>query len=458
MKQKSIKPLLTGIALVVAFMFNACNKDQPDDKLVASSSSTLSGETLSTDTVYLIQGFVYVTDGSTLSIPAGTILKGDKASKGTLIIERGGKIMAQGTKERPIVFTSNQAKGKRNYGDWGGIIICGKAAVNNTAGESKIEGGPRSFFGGGANPNPADNSGILTYVRIEFSGIEYGTDNEINGLTMGAVGSGTTLHHIQVSFCGDDSFEWFGGNVNAKYLVAYRGWDDEFDTDNGFTGKLQFLVGMRDKNVADKSKSNGFESDNDAAGSSNSPFTSPVFSNVTLIGPYLTLSDTNTIPTGGNGDFQAAMHLRRNSKLKVYNSLFTGWPYGLFIEDGGKGSAQTNAQNGELIVKNCILAGMKRNFKEDPSGAGGINFNQQYYQQSNLNNQLKTTVSELGITSLSLNSKPNFALSSSSLLLNGADFSDAHLNGFEPVSFVGAFGTADWTQGWCNFDPQHTDY
>lgn len=462
MKMNVEKTILMGVVIVLVIGMNACNKpENPDNKTVGNAD--LTGEikgrkTLSADTVYLLKGFVYVTEGAVLTIPPGTIIKGDKSTKGTLIVERGGQIMAQGTASQPIVFTSNQPKGQRNYGDWGGVILCGKAPVNTASGESKIEGGPRSMFGGGASPNPNDNSGTLAYVRIEFSGIEYGTDNEINGLTMGGVGNGTTIHHIQVSYCGDDSFEWFGGNVNAKYLVAYRGWDDEFDTDNGFSGKLQFLVGFRDKNVADKSKSNGFESDNDANGSGNSPFTSPVFSNVSMFGPYLSLKDTNHIPTGGNGDFQAAMHLRRNTKLKVYNSVFTGWPVGLFIEDGGKGSAQTNARNNELVVKHCVMAGMQRNFKEDASGAGGANFNQTYFTREEGANLLKNTVGELGIRSLTLSSRPDFTLNSNSPLLNGAGFADPDLSGFDNVPYIGAFGTTDWTSPWCNFDPQNTDY
>ena len=453
------KLIMMMIALVA---FNACKEpeDKPTNKPIINGNAKLSGEitgnrTLSADTCYLIEGFVYVVDGAKLTIPAGTILKGDKQSKGTLVVERGGQIMAQGTAQRPIVFTSNQPKGQRNYGDWGGIVICGKAPVNTASGEAKIEGGPRSMYGGS---NPTDNSGVLSYIRVEFAGIEYGTDNEINGVTFGGVGSATKVDHIQVSFCGDDSFEWFGGTVNAKYLVAFCGWDDEFDTDNGFSGKLQFLVGFRDKNVADKSLSNGFESDNDASGSSNNPYTSPVFSNVSLFGPYLTSADASHIPTGGNGDFQAAMHLRRNTCLNVYNSVFAGWPYGMFIEDGGRGSAQTNAQSGSLVVKNVVLAGMKNNFKEDAAGSGGATFNQEYFNRSGGGNQIKGTVSELSVKSLTLSGRPNFALNSNSPLLSGASFSDSQLSGLENVSYIGAFGTTDWTELWCNFDPQNTDY
>ncbi|MFN9325963.1 MAG: hypothetical protein ACK6A5_11335, partial [Flavobacteriales bacterium] len=168
---------------------------------------------------YLLKGFIYIEDGATLTIQAGTIIKGDKPTKGTLIVKRGGKLIADGTASQPIVFTSNQAAGNRDYGDWGGIIICGRAPHNQPS-DPTIEGGVDAQYGG---TDPDDNSGILRYVRIEFSGIPFQPNQEINGLTMGAVGRGTILDHIQVSYCGDDSNEWFGGTVNAKHLIALRG-------------------------------------------------------------------------------------------------------------------------------------------------------------------------------------------------------------------------------------------
>jgi hypothetical protein len=427
----------------------------------SGSILTVSGEitanaTWEADYTYLLSGFVYVTDGVTLTIKPGTIIKGDKATKATLIIERGAKLMAEGTADSVIVFTSNQPKGSRSYGDWGGLILCGKAPINTTSGEAKIEGGPRSYFGG---TDATDNSGILKYVRVEFCGVEYATDNEINGVTLGGIGSGTTIDYVQVSYSGDDSFEWFGGNVNAKHLIAFRGWDDEFDTDNGFSGHLQFLVGLRDPNVADKSNSNGFESDNDASGSSNEPYTSCVFSNVSLFGPYTTLSD-NVNPTGGNGAFHCAMHLRRNTKLKVYNSVFAGWPYGLFIENGGKGDAQGNATNGDLVVKNCIISGSYYSVcKEDATTTSDFDIN--YFTRTGGNNSSLTTNAELGLNNPFSLTAPDFTAASGSTLLTGASFTDTPLtNSFfdTSVNFVGAFGTTDWTKGWANFNPQNTDY
>ena len=188
--------------------------------------------------------------------------------------------MAQGTPGAPdCLLTSAQAPGSRKPGDWGGIILLGKAP--NNLGEQTIEGGVRSKHGGN---DPADNSGVLSYVRVEFPGIEYSTDNEINGITFGSVGSGTKIDHLQVSYSGDDSYEWFGGTANAKYLVAYSGWDDDFDTDNGFSGKVQFAMGVRNPRIGDKSASNGFESDNNGDGAATEPYTSCVFANVSFSG------------------------------------------------------------------------------------------------------------------------------------------------------------------------------
>lgn len=439
--------LMVGMTALVT----SCSKDDKNDpepiptgEFITIPAGEITGnDTLKAINTYLLTGFVYVTEGATLTIEPGTIIKGDKDTKATLVVERGGKIMAQGTKDKPIVFTSNQPKGQRTYGDWGGIVICGKAKINATGGENKIEGGPRSMFGGN---DDADNSGILSYVRIEFSGVEYQVDNEINGLTMGGVGSGTQVDHIQVSYCGDDSYEWFGGAVNCKYLVAFRGWDDEFDTDNGFSGKLQFLVGLRDWNVADKSKSNGFESDNDATGSSNEPFTSPVFSNVSLFGPY---ADGKTAdPTGGNGTFQASMHLRRNTKLQVHNSVFAGWPIGLFI-DGS--ASQANATNNELAVKNSVLSGM-------------LQYGKAAFDSTYVNNVANAVTVYANNSSLQLNdpfnlNAPNFTAQTGSPLLSGAAFDGVLSNSFfQQVAFRGAFGATDWTEGWCNWDPQNTDY
>lgn len=312
------------------------------------------------DKQYLLKGYVYVTAGATLTIDPGVIIKGDKDTKGALIIERGAKIMAQGTVTQPIIFTSNQDAGTRTYGDWGGVILCGKATVNWNGGTAQVEGGPRSFYGGGASPDDHDNSGVMQYVRIEFAGIAFSPNNEVNGLTFCGVGDGTTIDHIQVSFSGDDAIEWFGGTVNAKYLVAFRSWDDDFDTDNGFKGKVQFAAVVRD-NVADLSGSKGFESDSYQSGTyngmpvDNTMITRPIFSNVTSIGPVVNPAQTTTDP-----NFVAGAHIRRGSSISILNSIFAGWPCGVLVDESSAsyGSTVANIGSNSLQFRNNIVCGI----------------------------------------------------------------------------------------------------
>ncbi|GHT17022.1 hypothetical protein FACS189429_0250 [Bacteroidia bacterium] len=433
--------------------------------------------------VYTLVGWVYVDAGATLTIEAGTVIKGsnvsfdgtEAAQGSSLIIKRGAKIVAEGTAAQPIVFTSAKPAGQRQASDWGGIIICGNAKNNATGGVMTVEGGIEADHGGN---NDSDNSGILRYVRIEFGGYPYAVDNEINGLTLGSVGSGTTIDHVQVSYSGDDSFEWFGGSVNAKHLIAYHGWDDDFDTDNGFSGKLQFLLGVRDPKIADQSNSNGFESDNNASGSTSEPITSAVFSNVTLIGPMgqdAAFINDRTYIDGYNwgensgirtGIFQAAMQIRRHSRLNCFNSAAVGYPVGLMLSNDGKGQTQEAAAQGLLKLKNIYFAGMgllgadfdKKNPEE---WSGDISSN--YFNTASLNNRSFTTISALGLKQP--NSKqPNasYAPMAGSPLLTGADFTDALLNDtfFQQVAYAGAFsGESDnWASGWTNFDPQNTEY
>ncbi|AYB31919.1 hypothetical protein [Chryseolinea soli] len=285
------------------------------------------------DTIYIIKGDVRVPNNVTLTINAGTIVKGDKATVGTLSVERGGKLNAIGTASQPIVFTSTAVAGSRAQQDWGGVNLFGKAP-NNQSVNAVPEGYPVCLTApqhGGTVSN--DNSGRLSYVRIEFGGKKTGVaDVEKNGLTLYSVGSGTILDHIQVSYGGDDAFEWFGGSVNAKYLVSYRNKDDDFDTDWGYSGAVQYGVAVRDPQVADDSKSNGFESDTDADGV-NGTRTTAQFSNFTLIGPYDPANTRTVINTPGTAEFGEGLHLRRNTGLDVYNTLVVGWKRGLYLDD-----------------------------------------------------------------------------------------------------------------------------
>lgn len=444
----------------------------------------INGDYELTKGTYVLKGWVYVTQGSSLTIPAGTIIKGDKGTQAALIVEPGGKLYAQGTATEPIVFTSNQAKGQRKPGDWGGLIVCGRAKNNKSA--MIIEGGPRTTHGGN---DDNDNSGVLSYVRCEFAGYPFKADQEINGITFGSVGKGTKIDHLQVSYSNDDSYEWFGGAVDCKYLVAYHGWDDDFDTDNGFSGKLQFLLGVRNPKIADTSLSNGFESDNNPDGTSVSPITTCVFSNVTLVGPLgqdPAFENTSAYIDGGSmnpnngsktGVFQAAMQIRRNSYLSCFNSVAIGYPVGLLL-DNQKGNTQGGATDGLLKINNVYFAGMtilgsdvNKNFKDEYSTDGTTtdpskkSFSSTYFL-AQASNKYYENITDLSLSQPnSLASNPNWGPVSGSPLTGktASDlFADALLAGFDQVDYIGAFKSdsdADnWMKGWTNFDPQNAEY
>jgi hypothetical protein len=471
------------------------------------------------DNQYLLKGYVYVTAGHTLTIDAGVIVKGDKDTKGSLIVERNAKIFANGTLANPVVFTSNQDPGDRTYGDWGGVILCGNAPTNWNGGQSQVEGGPRSLYGG---TDPHDNSGKLSYVRIEFAGIAFSPNNEINGLTFCSVGDATQIDHIQVSYSGDDSYEWFGGTVNTKYIVAYRGWDDDFDTDNGYSGKNQFCFGLRDPYAADQSGSKGFESDSYQSGTATglggdtSQITKPVFSNCTMIGPMISPGSTAWDP-----QFVSGAHIRRGSAISILNSVLAGWPCGVLVDQSSAsfGSTTANIANGIMQFQHNIIAGTANNSTPNPKDVVFVIDGARSLTPTTANGDTTTgnpfspfagpwtwlTNSAYGNKTypteqtgvrlgdpFGLDNPNPVPTSTSPICYNAAhafnpqnplnpdttgNYANYNMPAFAPdfttnkssdpffdkVNFVGAFSgtgtTSDnWMHGWCNFDPVNTDY
>lgn len=338
----------------------------PETTVYPATITTVSTDITTNTTwsgVVRLNNKIYVKNNATLTIAPGTIIRGDKVTQGTLIVTRGAKIIADATAANPIIFTSNEAVGARNEGDWGGLILLGLAKNNQPGGVANIEGivpTTDSQFGGNFDN---DNSGILRYVRIEFAGIALEPNKEVNGITFGSVGSGTVVDYVQVTLSGDDSFEWFGGTVNCKHLIAYRGLDDDFDCDFGYRGKVQFALSIRDKDLYDApGDSNAFECDNDAAGSTAQPKTRPVFSNVTLVGAKG--NGTTALPSGEK--FEKAFRLRRNSAVSVLNSLVTGWEKGISIEGA---PVVANLNGDTMVFVNNILT----NFAQPAWSANNTN-------------------------------------------------------------------------------------
>lgn len=341
--------------------------------------------TLTAGQTYTLKGYVKVQNGATLTIQPGTRIVGDLATPGSsLWILRGARLIAEGTAQQPIVFTSAAPVGSRKPGDWGGIVIIGNGVINRTAPSVLTEGGAagqaENYAGG---TNNADNSGSLKYVRIEFAGydISNGAGQELNSLSSYAVGNGTRYEYIQTLAGLDDSFEFFGGAVDARYLVSYESGDDHWDTTEGYVGRLQFFIALQSTRLTPNpgagtlsSDPRGFEADGcdpspTAApdcvyqgGSAtptgmNTPYSLPIVSNFTVIGPRNLVPG---FPTDGNGAV-----LRRGTGYMLNNGIIAGWPgRGINGRDFWTDSLRLRDS---LSITNIIFAENGSNY--DPEGS-----------------------------------------------------------------------------------------
>jgi len=422
---------------------------------------------------------VYMVGNHTLTIEPGTVIKGSFSGTdvAALIITRGSKLMAAGTETEPIIFTSSSPNPQS--GDWAGIVLCGKAGINASYnginGLYQVEGGIDNANGDGlagsgdaTAPAPVDNdnSGTLKYVRIEYAGYGFQPDKEINSLTLAAVGSGTTIDHIQISYAKDDAIEWFGGTVNCKYLIAWKTQDDDFDTDNGYSGKVQFGLILRDSVIADISTSEAFESDNNASGTTATPKTKAIFSNITAIGPRATLNNI------GSSLFRCGAQIRRNSAISIFNSIIMGWPQGILI-DGTTGTATAlNIEDSSLRLRNVTLAGNGNAGGTVPlafSGTGGTNINSlasltTWFTNAYYGNDLLTNASDAKLIQpfnyTAWDPTPFAGSNGNQKILLSADFTDPKFTGDlffdKTATFRGGVAPggplATWWKGWTKFN------
>jgi hypothetical protein len=286
-----------------------------DKPVIVVTGDVASNETWTSANYYVLRGAVFVRSGSTLNITAGTRIIGESGSVGTLIVERGGRLNAIGTADAPVVFSSDQPVGFRGRGDWGGLIINGRARLNFGTGEAAGEGDTGVY--GGQDDN--DDSGILRYVRVEFAGIEFSPDNELNGIAFQAVGRATQVDHVQSHLSRDDAMEWFGGTADGKYLVMSGAADDSVDWTFGWTGRLQYVAVLQRGDDAD----NAIEADNNEFQNELLPRSHPQIYNITLCGD----------PTGLASEVQRAANLRRGTAFTIRNFLITGFRVGFQISD-----------------------------------------------------------------------------------------------------------------------------
>jgi len=427
---------------------------------------------LTSDSTYHLGG-VYVVDSlKTITIPAGTVIIGDSAA--TILIHRGGMIFALGTQDNPIVMTSDEPAGARAAGDWGGVIILGKAPTNQA--NPSIEGIVQSFhFGGGGIGlgDPNDNSGTFKYVRIEFAGYRFQINNEINGLTLGGVGKGTEINHVQVSYPFDDGVECFGGTVDMNHMVMFGVWDDMFDTDFGYQGRLQFGFGLSDPANSELNgvgQSNGFESDNEGTSSSVSPRTQPRYSNFTLIGPRRT--DAIGVPPAPR-QFEYAAVVRRGSELSLYNSVLMGFRGGYSLRDvdcfNAANSGDLQVRNVSLQKDSAVTAVTPLNTLHVSGGSFGVTsfWNTGGWGNMGATDSLfRRAPSSIGLVNMSdlTNPDPRPGIGSEPATA-GVEFTNLNVLAggyFIPTTYRGAFDPAlpmnqQWTARWTNFDPQNFD-
>ncbi|HPG10658.1 MAG TPA: hypothetical protein PLU37_03950 [Chitinophagaceae bacterium] len=393
---------------------------------------------------WILKGYVYVTEGATVTFEKGCVIKSDIAEKGALIIERGAKLIAQGTSTEPIVFTSGQPVGSGAPGDWGGIVLLGKAPTNRPLDPAPtIEGGIGRQYGG---TDPLDESGIIRYVRIEFAGIAAEPGSEINGLTFGGVGSGTIVENVQVSFGNDDAYEWFGGTVNAKNLIAFATADDDFDFDFGFNGKIQYAVSCRKPDFVDAGDAgNGIECDNDGSGTLATPRTMPQLSNFTIIGP-------NSATAAANHNL--SNRWRRATRFMLRNSILMGHPDGGFSMESDATLTDYYVNDISEFKNNLVHA--ETNLYKSSNSA--ICTPAQIQAKAESEGCITyTNIDNIMLENPFYSTNPNFLPKAGSPALTGASYTGMN-SFFTSGTYRGAFGTTNWITGWTNWDPFNTTY
>lgn len=314
------------------------------DEIVEVSGNITSDTTWVNTKSYNLNGVVFVKQGATLTIEPGTIVTGEPGSQpaSSLFVTTSGKLMAAGTRSRPITFTSKLPFGERNAGDWGGLVLLGAAPVNWPTGFGNIEGLPPSDDTEYGGDDPSHDCGTLTYVRVEFAGAEFAPNNEINAITFGGCGSDTVAHHLQAKYGLDDLFEWFGGTMDASYLVGTYGQDDFLDVQIGWTGRLQHAVCVAG---LDQQGNRGIESDNNEADYAATPVTKPQVYNVTMVGAGDTYTEGFDEGTG-----VAGAYFRRGSGGSYNNVLLYNW-----VNTGFVVLDQESINNGALTVDGLLM-------------------------------------------------------------------------------------------------------
>ena len=413
-----------------------CNSEEVTVVEINACSKGVGTTTWTKDNVYSINGFVFVNSGQILTIEAGTIIKGSAgngANASALIVASGGKIMAEGTKEEPIIFTSEADRTVRDIngvfcqdntldntdrGLWGGLIVLGNAGLNTVPAIQQIEGIPtaevRGKYGGS---NDEHNAGVLKYISIRHGGTNIGSDNEINGLTLGGVGSGTVIEHIEVIANQDDGIEFFGGTVSLKWAVVSNCGDDAFDYDQGWRGNGQFWYTQQDQNdntIGDRAG----EHDGGTDPEDGKPYATPEIRNATYHGHAA----------------KRCITFRDNAGGKYFNSIFFNWDKGIDVEDleGTTEDSRLRLEDGDLQIKDNVFYAITSGTTVDQLIVSSTGTD-----LSTHTNVSNNTVQNPGISAT--NPVPSNTLVTGSTPTN---------SWFTSVNYIGAFDGTNWASGW----------
>ncbi|MEM8898412.1 MAG: T9SS type A sorting domain-containing protein, partial [Bacteroidota bacterium] len=416
------------------------------EEIVVSDNTGDGTTTWTNDNIYVLDGFVFVEAGDTLIIEPGTVIKGrtgQGAQASALIVARDGYIDAQGTSADPIIFTSivDDTNNPNDIplnttGLWGGVIILGNATLNSEPGETAIEGIPttetRGLYGG---DDDEDNSGIFRYVSIRHGSTNIGAGNEINGLTMGGVGSGTTIEWVEVFNSADDGFEWFGGTVGTKYLISAFNNDDAFDYDEGWRGNNQFWFAIQSSDVGSDF---GGEHDGGTSPETAMPFATPVVYNATFIG-------------GGQAeDDEGVFLIRDNAGGEYHNSIFTEYNKGVSVEKLSSGEHSFNRLlDGDLKLHNNIFWNVA---SDDASiffvAGSGAEEADQIFIQTYFGDNGNTADGDPAIAGISRTNDGGLDPRAQAGIATTPDSISVVPEGLMSVPYKGAFGTENWARGW----------
>ncbi|MDB5021494.1 MAG: hypothetical protein JWQ28_2621 [Pedobacter sp.] len=450
------------LVLLCAITIFSCKKTDnaafiPEEKQTVVLTGDITTNTeLDSKNNYVLKGRVYVKNNVTLTIPQGVTVvaeaSGTPDTKAALIVTSGSKLNINGTLDQPVVFTSGAPS--KAAGDWIGIIVLGKASTNGVAGKLNVSGLPVSAdteFGGTTDD---DNSGSIKYLRLEYAGglnpameTEWALD-QASGLSLNGVGSGTVLENVMVKYSNDDAFQFVGGTVNGKYLVAYNNGDDNFDFDRGYRGNLQFLISYRSVPSTVAIRANGMESLNDMDASDAMPYTRPVISNMTIIGPSADQPEA---------DQSQGIYIRRNTRFDVQNSIIAGYSNGGLMlcpktkpilvnnlgsvfkfnlvnsDDPTRAFTYDNGPTGVIITPDAAVA------------AWAIESDQSSIEKPSLNrNVIVNQLADLKVkTVYAAGGSPDLTPAEGSAALTGANLEDSDFASFAKVTYRGAVGPSD---------------